>query len=317
MKAWVDQVAVAAAQASDGGLLPQGGVQYGDWLDPAAPPERPWQATTDPDLIAGTYHFYSTALLARAASVLGHTAEAEFYGDLADRIAAAWAQKYIGPDGKLSSATQTAYALAIGLGVVREPQLVEAMGTHLAAIVQDAGFRPATGVLGTPHVLDALTRTGHIVEAARMLLATACPSWLYPHTQGATTMWERWDSLNGEGTPNRYAAMNSFNHAVSGSIVDWLHRVVAGLRPAAPGFARIHLAPVPLPGLTWARTEHRTPHGRARVGWTARDGEVAVSATVPPGVSARVELPGRRFFDVASGDHEWTISDPYPDRALL
>src|SRR5918996_5119946 len=163
----------------------------------------------------------------------------------------------------MMSDTQTAYAMALVYGIVTEPGERRVMGERLAALARTAGYRVATGFVGTPIVQDALTGTGHLDAAARLLLQTQCPSWLYAVTMGATTVWERWDSMLPDGSVNP-GQMTSFNHYAFGAIADWLHRVVAGLAPAAPGYRELEVRPVPGRGLTRASARHRTPYGEAK-----------------------------------------------------
>ena len=162
--------------------------------------------------------------------------------------------------------------------------------------------------MGTPLVTDALSEAGHRYTAERLLLQTECPSWLYPVTMGATTVWERWDSLLPDGSVNP-GEMTSFNHYALGAVADWLHRTVAGLAPDAPGYRRIRIAPRPLGTLSHARAEHRTPYGPASVAWR-RDGDtVLVTAEVPPNTEAVVDLPGTESTVVGSGRHEWRFTE--------
>jgi alpha-L-rhamnosidase len=146
--------------------------------------------------------------------------------------------------------------------------------------------------------------------AYRLLLERGNPSWLYPITMGATTIWERWDSMLPDGTINP-GQMTSFNHYAFGAIADWLHRVLAGLAPAEPGYRVISVRPTPLPGFDRASAEHITPYGRARVAWERVDDErITVSAVVPPNTTAEVELPDGSAHRVGSGEHRWTVQAP-------
>ena len=127
--------------------------------------------------------------------------------------------------------------------------------------------------------------------------------------QGATTIWERWDSLLPDGTVNP-SGMTSFNHYAFGSVADWLHRVVAGLAPAEPGYRSLRIAPrPPRQGLTSASAELRTPYGLAASAWSVEDGSLTVRATVPVGTSASVALPSGASFEVGHGEHWW--SEPF------
>jgi len=179
----------------------------------------------------------------------------------------------------------------------------------LIALVKAADHRVATGFVGTPIICDALCDVGAYDTAYHLLTQTQCPSWLYPVGMGGTTIWERWDSMLPDGSINP-GDMTSFNHYALGAVADWMHRTVAGLAPAAPGYRTIKVAPHPGGGLTHAAAEHETPYGRAKVAWTRTGGELRVSVLVPPGTTAVVELPepswGTR--QVGPGRHDFTCS---------
>jgi len=306
MRDWVEVLLGLAGPR----LLWEGRFQFGDWLDPAAPPERPGDATTDRDLVASAHLFRSTDLLARAATLLGREEDAAHYRKVAEDVRAAFVREYVTPAGRMMSDTQTAYAMALVYGIVTEAGERRVLGERLAELVRTAGYRVATGFVGTPIVQDALTGSGHLDAAARMLLQTECPSWLYPVTMGATTVWERWDSMLPDGTVNP-GQMTSFNHYAFGAIADWLHRVVGGLAPAAPGYRELEIAPQPLPGLDRARTAHETPYGRASVSWERRGDTVVVAAVVPANTTATVRLPGSAEpISVGSGTHRWEVAAP-------
>jgi len=304
MEAWVDQLLEIAGDRN----LWEGGFQFGDWVDPDAPPDLPGKAKVDSDLVASAYLYRSTSLLARAAGLLGRTDDAAMYAARAERVRQAWLAEYVTAAGRILSDAQTAYALAIEFGIAADPGLRSRMGERLAWLVRRDGYRISTGFVGTPLVTDALTRTGHLRQAARMLLQTECPSWLYPVTMGATTIWERWDSLLEDGSINP-GEMTSFNHYALGAVADWLHRVVGGLAPARPGYKHLTIAPQPIPGLDWASARHQTPYGAAEVEWRRADGRLQIGATVPPNTTATVLLPGGEPFEVAAGRHEWSVAD--------
>jgi alpha-L-rhamnosidase len=159
-----------------------------------------------------------------------------------------------------------------------------------------------TGFLGTPYLTDALTSTGHLDEAYLLLLNKKYPSWLYPITRGATTIWERWD---GEKPDSSFqdVGMNSFNHYAYGAIGDWMVRVVAGLDidPAEPGYKHLVVRPEPGGGLTSARADLVTQYGPAAAGWTFKEGRLSVAVRVPPNTRATVHLPGATLAKVMEG----------------
>jgi alpha-L-rhamnosidase len=304
MRDWADAV---LRDAGDGGLW-AGRMQLGDWLDPAAPPDQPGKAAVDSDIVATAYLARSLRQVADAAALLGHEADAETYAALAERSRAAFVAEYVTPAGRMMSDAVTAYALALEFGLVTDPAQRRALGDRLAARVREGGYRIATGFVGTPLVADALTRTGHLDAAERLLLQTECPSWLYPVTQGATTVWERWDSLLPDGSVNP-GEMTSFNHYALGAVADWLHRTVAGLAPAAPGYRRLRIAPRALAALGHAAARHETPYGTASVSWVREGDEIVVTAVVPPNTTAEVSIPGAPE-EAGSGTHEWRYREP-------
>jgi alpha-L-rhamnosidase len=284
------------------------GFQLGDWLDPAAPPDDPADARTDRYLVATAYFAYSAEHLAKTAHVLGRADDAKRFGELAALVRAAFCAEYVGADGRMTSDAQTAYALALEFELIENVEQRTTAGNRLAELVAEDGNLIATGFAGTPIICDALTRAGAVDSAYDVLLQKDCPSWLYAVTQGATTIWERWDSMRPDGTVNP-GRMTSFNHYALGAVADWMHRTVAGLAPTAPGYRSIRFRPQPGGGLTWARAEHETPYGRAAISWSIEAGELRVGVTVPTGTDAVVELPGRDPEQVGNGRHSFTV--PY------
>jgi alpha-L-rhamnosidase len=302
---WVDLIARLAGPSR----LWDTGLQLGDWLDPTAPADDPAAGATDRYLIATAYFAWSARHVSLAARELGNLADAEAYRQLAEEVAIAFRGRYLMEGGRLTSDSQTAYAVAITFRLLGSDVLIRQAGDRLAELVHDNGYRIGTGFVGTPLICDTLTRTGHVTDAYRLLMQTECPSWLYPVTHGATTVWERWDSLRPDGTLNP-DGMTSFNHVALGSVADWLHRVVAGLAPAAPGYRKILFRPRPGGGLTSASASHETPWGRASISWQIAAGELHVTMTVPPNCTATADLPGQPPTDLAPGTHHAVAPAP-------
>ena len=307
MRTWVE----AVLADTDGSGLWTGRMQLGDWLDPSAPPDDPGAAKVSDDVVASAYLARSLRLTADAAELLGHDEDARRYGDLAERSRTAFAAEFVTPAGRMMNDAPTAYALALGFDLVADPPVRAALAARLADLVREGGYRIGTGFVGTPLVADALTEAGHLEVAERLLLQTECPSWLYPVTMGATTVWERWDSMLPDGSINP-GEMTSFNHYALGAVADWLHRSVAGLAPAAPGYARLRIAPRPLPALEHASTRHLTPYGEAAVAWRREGDEVVVTAVVPANTVAEVDLGDGDVHEVDSGAHTWRTAAAKP-----
>ncbi|GMA29108.1 alpha-L-rhamnosidase [Arenivirga flava] len=305
MRAWADY----ELERSGGSGLWAGEMQLGDWLDPDAPPDKPGAAKVDGDIVASGYLARSLRIVADTAALLGNSDDATRYGGQAEFARETFLASYVTANGRMMSDAPTAYALALGFDLAQDPQLRQRLADRLADLVRRRGYRIATGFVGTPLVVDALIEHGHRAAAERLLLQTENPSWLYPITQGATTVWERWDSLLEDGSVNP-GEMTSFNHYALGAVADSLHRHVAGLAPAAPGYRRIRVAPRPLEALERASARHRTPYGLAEVAWRREGDEIVVTALVPANTTAEVLLDGAEPVEVGSGAHEWRAPAP-------
>ncbi|MFD4323609.1 glycoside hydrolase family 78 protein [Nocardioides sp. NPDC058538] len=287
------------------------GFQFGDWLDPDAPAANPAAAKTDRHLVASAFLCKTTREMTATARLLGHHLDAAEFSALATRVHSAFRREYVTASGRLVTESATAYALAITFDILDTDQLQKA-GDRLSEIVSQRGYRISTGFAGTPLVTDALSITGHIDTAYRLLLEEECPSFLYPVKMGATTIWERWDSVLPDGTVNA-TGMTSLNHYALGAVADWLHRVVGGLARIEPGYERVRIAPKPGGGLTWARAAHDTVRGRIEVSWKIEGGEVSLEVTVPSGVEAEIVLPlksDNAEHTAGEGSHSWRYPAP-------
>ncbi|MBO3665072.1 glycoside hydrolase family 78 protein [Microbacterium stercoris] len=308
MRAWTDSLAARGGPE----LAFSEGFSFGDWLDAAAPDDQPWAARLPWQPVAVAYLAQSARIMRDAAAVLGEPADEARYGALFERARARFRDEYVTPSGRAAFASQTAYALAIRFDLLDDAQRAHA-GDLLAQQVLADGFRIGSGFLGTPHVCDALADTGNGATAWELLMQRECPSWLYAVTMGATTIWERWNSMLPDGSINP-GHMTSFNHYALGAVADFLQRRVAGLAPAAPGYRRIRVAPLPSPHLTWARTAHETPYGPASVSWTLEGEEFALEVVVPPSTEAEVLLPdGSAAVTVGSGSHAFACRFAAPE----
>lgn len=283
--------------------------QLGDWLDPDAPPEQPWAAKADPGVVATASAYRSASLAAASASVLGRAALEEEFSQLAADLRRAFHRTYVdSAQQRITSDCTTAYTLAIAFDLL-DPADTSWAGDRLAQLVDASGYRVTTGFAGTPFITDALTRTGHVASAYRLLLQQECPSWLYPVTMGATTVWERWDSMLPDGTINP-GEMTSFNHYALGSVADWMHRTVAGIVPTGPGYSSVLIAPQPGGDLDWVESSLDTPNGTVRVRWSLSGDQLTVDVTIPGGMDAILRLPGAHNADLplGAGQHSMTRS---------
>ncbi|GFZ52131.1 hypothetical protein JCM24511_09904 [Saitozyma sp. JCM 24511] len=275
------------------GLWDPDQLQLGDWLAPKAPPDAPGDAPTDPVLVADAYLVHTTRIMSRISEQIGKRDEARKYAQQADSMLACFYAEYITSKGRVMSDTQTALALLIQFGLYPDsnPELLRSFSARLAQLVERDNWKVATGFAGTPIILHALERADQLHHAYRMLQSRDCPSWLSPVLLGATTVWERWDSMLGDGSINP-GEMTSFNHYALGSVASFLHSVVGGLSPASPGWQEVFVRPRPGGTITSARTSFLSPYGKVECAWEIVGDRLEVDVQIPPNAQARIELPG-------------------------
>ncbi|KAL4949414.1 bacterial alpha-L-rhamnosidase-domain-containing protein [Aspergillus filifer] len=289
--------------------------QLGDWLDPTAPPDQPGNSRTDGTLVADAYLVYITGLLSRIATIIDKKTDAARYSTDYRALKSRFQTKYISPEGLLIGDTQTALSLAIVFDLHDNPIQATAAGNRLARLVRIAKFQVSTGFAGTPLITHALTKAGHHQLAYRMLQEKNCPSWMYPITMGATTLWERWDSMLPNGSINS-GEMTSFNHYALGSIINWLHATVAGIKPASPGWKCILVRPLPGGTVCFAEARYETVYGRVECRWEVKDGDqFKLDLVVPPNSTARVMLPGDGEEEKVVGSGRYTFEKGFDAQA--
>jgi alpha-L-rhamnosidase len=287
MQAWVDYMRERAGDD----LIWDGDFHFGDWLAYSTNRSDYPGATTDKDLIATAYFAYSTKLLQRIASILGKEDDATQYAALLDDVTQAFREEFVTPNGRVASNTQTAYALVLSFGLM--PEELEAQAARrLAQDVRAFRNHLTTGFLGTPLLSHSLSEHGYLDVAYDLLNQDTYPSWLYPISMGATTIWERWDGIKPDGS-FQDPGMNSFNHYAYGAIGEWLYRVVAGIEadPEEPGYKHVRIQPQPGGGLTHARASLSTMYGVVVSAWELGNEEFQLDITVPPNTHATVRLP--------------------------
>ncbi|KAL3480568.1 bacterial alpha-L-rhamnosidase-domain-containing protein [Aspergillus californicus] len=285
----------------------------GDWLDPAAPPNAPWKGATDARLVANTFLINSLTLMCKITNILDQAADYEHFKSWHTAALSEFQAEYITANGRLVSDSQTAYALAITFNLfTNESQLAHA-SKRLVYLVCRNGFKISTGFAGTPYICEALARTGHLNTAYAMLLNEECPSWLYPVTMGATTVWERWDSILPDWSVNA-GEMTSFNHYAFGSIARFLYERVVGLTRKSAGWRESEVRPgVVGDAFQNAKAEHDTPSGLVKAEWVigsevkedSGEEKIVVKVSVPYGTTCKVVVPegsGERAEVVGPGD---------------
>ncbi len=270
---------------------------FGDWLGLDAE-DGSYKGSTDQNLIASAYYYYSTSLLVKAGKVIGR--DVEKYEENLERIKSAYISEYIS-DGKVICATQTACVLTLFFGLCEDKETVV---SQLTEIINDFGHM-TTGFVGTPYLLHALSDNGQTKTAYDLLLREEYPSWLYPVTKGATTIWEHWDGIKPDGTMWS-ANMNSFNHYAYGAVGDWMYGVMAGINTdeKAPGFKHIVFKPQTDDRIDFVEALIETPCGELKSAWKRLQGKTVYTFTVPKGSCATAYIGGEAYA-LGSGVHKF------------
>lgn len=289
-------------------------VQLGDWLDPTAPADRPHAGRTDANLVATAYFIRSARITSQMAERLDEPEDARRYADTAARALESFRREYMTPTGRLSSDSQTAYAIAICFDLYQSGAERRTAGDRLRALVRAAGHCVGTGFVGTALILDALTLTGSAEDAWNMLLQTAPPSFLYPVTMGATTAWERWDSMLPDGSINP-GEMTSFNHYALGAVAGWMLRAIGGITSTVPGGGHVRIEPLPGGEVTWAESRQILARGEVRASWRLEDGRFQMETELPIGIEGTVALPDGSVHEITAGVHTWECAMPHSEPA--
>jgi alpha-L-rhamnosidase len=286
MKGWIDFMKNRAGDD----LIWTGDFHFGDWLAFATTRSDYPGATTEKDLIATAYYRYSSMLLSKIAAVIGKTDDEKAYYELSEKIKAAFLHEYVTPSGRLVSHTQTAYSLALAFNLLPD-DLISKAATYLANDVRGHGHL-TTGFVGTPLLCKTLSDHGYADLAFMLLNRKDYPSWLYPVTQGATTIWERWDGQKPDGS-FQDVGMNSFNHYAYGAIGEWMYRYIAGIviDEDHPGYKHFFLAPHPGGNLTNAKAEIETLYGKISSGWMIENERMTYEIEIPANTTATITLP--------------------------
>lgn len=277
----------------------------GDWL---APEE------TDLPLLWNAFYYREAALMGKIAGLLGKEEDRNTYAELAGQVKEFWNKAFIDSEtgmtrdmeGKICD-TQCSYALGLEYGVIENR---EKAGKHLLRKTRQLGHTVGTGFFGTGLLNQALTNMGYPEDAYQLMLQTGFPSWLYPVTQGATTIWEHWDSYTEEKGFGGQNAMNSFNHYSLGSVLSWMYHVILGIKRDEnhPGYEHMLLYPVIGP-LKHAEGSISSPYGVIRAGWEKKEDYLIYRCHIPVNTTASLELPDGQKRELGSGNYEFRI--PY------
>ena len=290
MRAWVDYMK-RQDDAHGSRRLWQSGFHYGDWLALDGNVNGGVYGATDPFLISSAYYYYSTRIVAKSADILGYEKEAADYRLLADEIHDAFIHEYFSPSGRLAVDTMTAYVVVLYMGLTPDFALEKVRSGLLNKLARNR-YHLETGFVGTPYLMRVLSDNGMNDCAYHLLLEKGFPGWLYEVLMGATTIWERWNSVLPDGSISG-TEMNSLNHYSYGSVVEWMFRDMLGIIPDEdhPGFRRFTVAPKPNYSIPQAKGSLRSASGMIRSGYRLADGNLTIDVTVPFNTEAKLVLP--------------------------
>jgi alpha-L-rhamnosidase len=281
------------------------GNSWGDWLNV--------KETTPLEFVDAAYFALDARLMAEMAAAIGRESEAGAYRQLHESIRGVFQADYLKPDGKMAVDTQTAYALAIGFRLVPDEQ-VPGLAATLAGKIESNDTRMRTGFLGTKSLLPALTAGGQHDLGVRLFQSRRFPSWGYEVVNGATTVWERWDSYTKEfgfngADGNQNASMNSFSHYSFGAVMEWGFRNLAGIDALEPGYRRIAIAPRPPSAkagldpapLSWVKASYDSIRGRISSAWRREGDRWILEVSIPANTTGVVRVPAASLQAVTEG----------------
>ncbi len=301
MKTWVDFITAQVEKQNGDSYLWDSGFHFGDWLALDNEPNiKSFKGKTEDKFIASIYFHYSASIVAKAAEILGLKNDAIDYHKLSSHVLNDLRNEYVTKTGRLALDTQTGFVLAIMFDLV-PAEYKDRVATDFVKRLKRDDFKIKTGFIGTPYMCQALTKIGLHDIAVDLFTNTTCPGWLYPVTKGATTIWERWDSVLDDGNMNPQSSMNSLNHYAFGSVTEWLYRSLFGLIPTndAPGFKHVVMSPKPHYKFKKANMRYNAIAGEYQIDWElTENGQLCFNVTVPFNCEAQLILPDAKHEEI-------------------
>lgn len=300
MHEWVDYI---NNNCGENGLW-QSGFQYGDWLALDKEESADRTGATDKYMIANAYYLYVTDFVKQTAEVLGKKEEAEKYASLYETTLDAFQREYYTETGRIVSETQTGAIISLYFNLAREKDRKRILNTLLTNIENHKNHL-STGFVGTPYICHTLSENGAHEMAATLFMKEDYPSWLYAVNMGATTIWERWNSIKPDGTFDE-SGMNSLNHYAYGSVGDWMYRKVAGLSQLEPGYKKFQVKPMFVKGIETCQVEYDSVYGKIVAKTSCKDGKIRIHVEVPANTTAVLILPEKEeTIEVGSGIYDY------------
>jgi alpha-L-rhamnosidase len=279
-------------QGAGADLIDSARGNWNDWLN--------LDDNTGTDVLGTAYFAEDARMLSEMAKSIGEDADAAEFAALSDDVRDAFTAKLVSADGTVTGGSQTAYAMALGMNLVTDPALREKVGEKYVAKLKTSNYHLTTGFLGTPWLLPALSSIGRSDLAYTMILKKDYPSWGYEIDHGATTMWERWNSINPDGSFGD-EAMNSFNHYAYGAVGDWMYKNIGGISAVKAGYKESKIAPAIGGGLTSGHGTYESVYGTISSDWKKQGDDLTLDVKVPVNTTSMVSVPAANLTSVTEG----------------
>ena len=278
------------------------GFCYGDWLALDGMTETSTAGGTDNGYIMSVYYYASVDIISKAAKELGENDDYNKYNELKIKIYNAILEMFYSPKGRLTVDTQTGYILSLYYNIYKNKDII--IDRYMERIRKD-GYKLKTGFTGTPLLLLALFDNGLDSEAYRFLYNQKFPGWIYAINLGATTIWERWNSLLENGTISGIS-MNSFNHYAYGSVCEAIYSRIAGLKNLNPGWKKVLIQPHLNYRLKKINFSYNSISGKYDISWKYDEFKFYLNVSIPNGAEALIILPNKTEINVLQGKHEFS-----------
>lgn len=300
MHEWVDHI---TNRCGKNGLW-MSGFQYGDWLALDKEESADRTGATDKYMIANAYYLYVTDLVRQTAEILCKPEEEKQYAELYQKTLHVFQEEYYTSTGRIVSETQTGCVLSLYFNLAKEKDRERILQT-LTANIEAHKNHLSTGFVGTPYICHVLSENDAHSAASTLFMKEDYPSWLYAVNKGATTVWERWNSIMPDGSFDE-SGMNSLNHYAYGSIGDWMYRKIAGINQLEPGYRRCYIKPMFVKGMEEAGASFESVYGKISSSWSCRNGKIHFRAEIPVNTTAVLYLPEKEGgIEVGSGIYEY------------
>lgn len=300
MKGWVDYI----TNHTESNRLWMSGYQYGDWLALDKEEFVDRTGATDRYLIANAYYLYSMDIVKKSALVLEKSEEAKYYGDLYEKVLSIFRKEYFTSTGRMVGETQTALTLALHFNLAEEKDK-ERIAKMLEGNIGAHKNHLSTGFVGTPYICHALSDHNLHELAGVLFLKEDFPSWLYAVKKGATTIWERWNSILPNGDFDE-SGMNSLNHYAYGSIGEWMYKKLAGINVIEAGYKKFYIKPMFIKGITSVSASFDSVYGLIKSEWKCKNEKITVKIEIPANTTALLYLPEKEdAIELGSGSYSF------------